>query len=55
MKFSELTEQLAQEEGLKEQISIAQIKEVTRLLLTKLANMPLMDFVQLLSKYQKGQ
>ena len=55
MNFKDLTEQLAQEEGLREQMSIAQIKEVTRLLLTKLANIPMKDFVQLLNKYKKAE
>ena len=52
MNFKELTETVAEREGLREALSIAQIKEVTRLVLSELANMPLSDAAKLLGKYE---
>ena len=52
LNFKELTEIVALEEGLNEELSIAQIKEVTRIVLTEIANRPLADIVKLLARYE---
>lgn len=52
MTFKDLTETIAEKEGLKEPVSIAQIKEITRLVLIEIANTPYSELVRLLSKYE---
>ncbi len=53
MNFKELTEYIAEEEGLKEQVNIAQIKEVTKIVLKVLARMPMARATKLLGRYQE--
>lgn len=52
MTFKDLTEYIAEEEGLKEQMSIAQIKEVTRIVLSRLAREPFAEVARLLGRYE---
>ena len=53
MKFHELTESIAKEEGLKEQVNIAQIKEITSITLKKLAKMDIRELELLLADYKE--
>jgi len=53
MTFKELTEVVAEEEGLDEEVNIAQIKEIVRITLTALANAPFSSVAKLLSKYEE--
>mgnify|MGYP003577346930 CR=1 FL=1 len=48
MKFTELTEQIAMKEGRKASVNIAQIKEITKLTLDILADLPLHEVAKLL-------
>jgi hypothetical protein len=52
MTFKDLTESIADREGLKDEVDIAQIKEITKILLTTLANQPFAEVAKLLGKYQ---
>jgi hypothetical protein len=51
--FTELTEYIAQQEGLREQVNIAQIKEITKILLLYLAGLPPEQVDHLLGRYKK--
>lgn len=53
MTFKELTELVAEEEGLKESVDIAQIKEIIRITLTELANCSFAEVAKLLGKYEE--
>lgn len=51
MTTKELTEHIAANEGLKKQVNIAQIKEITKITLTVLANLPYGETAKLLGSY----
>jgi hypothetical protein len=53
MKFKDISSSIAESEGLKEQSSIGNIREVLKLTLTLLANLPAGELGELLAKYQK--
>lgn len=52
MTFKRFVIHLAKEEGLKEQVNIAQLNEVTRIILSCLASMSYVEIAQLLKNYQ---
>lgn len=51
MKFKELTEEVAEREGLKRNVSIGQIKEITRIILQIQAEDPV-EALRLIAKYR---
>jgi len=53
MKFSDFTEAIALQEGLKEQVSLAQIKEITKITLKLLALMRYSDVAKLIGRYEE--
>jgi hypothetical protein len=53
MKFAELTEQIAMDEGKKVAVNIAQIKEITKLTLKILADLPLSEVAKLITPHKK--
>ena len=53
MRFKEIASLLAKEEGLKSQVSIGNVRELLKLTLTLLANLPAGELGELLAKYQK--
>ncbi len=53
MRFNELASQIAEQEGLSKQVSIGNVRELLRLTLTILANLPAGELGELLAKYQK--
>jgi hypothetical protein len=53
MTFTELTSAIAESEGLKSQTSIGNVREITRLVLTTIANMPTHEAMTLPGKYAK--
>ncbi len=53
MTFKNIASQIAEQEGLQEQVSIGNIREVLKLTLTLLANLPAGELGELLAKYQK--
>lgn len=53
MTFAELTERVVLREGLKKSISIAQVKEVTKIVLDELAHMPMAEAVHLIHRTTK--
>ena len=55
MTFRTLTKQIAQLEGKKKQVDIAQISEITKTTLTILANIELSEVEKLLEKYKFGR
>jgi hypothetical protein len=52
MNLNELARLITLQEGLKKNVSIAQVKEIMRLTFSALANMPFGDAAKILSKYQ---
>jgi len=52
MTFNELTSKVAKKEGLKKEVSMGNVREVTRLVLTEIANMKYTEVAQLLKRYQ---
>ena len=53
MNFREFTSKIAKSEGKKKQVSIGNVREVTRLVLTELAGMEAADMAALLKKYHR--
>ncbi len=51
MTFKELTEHIAQQEGKAQEVDLAQIKEITKITLTVIANLPHGEAAKLLAKY----
>ena len=51
--FNDLTERVVMREGRKQSISIAQVKEVTRILLQELATEDPKDILRLIKRYYK--
>lgn len=51
--FNDLTAAIAESEGLKSRTSIDNVREITRLVLTTLANMPAHEAGKLLGKYAR--
>lgn len=51
MNLNEFAKSVAAEEGLKESLSIAQIKEVIKITLTKLSDMKPSEAMRLIEKY----
>ncbi len=52
MKFKDIASAIAESEGLKSQVSIGNIREVLKLTLTLIANLPAGELGELLAKYQ---
>ena len=52
MTFNKLTSKVAKKEGLKKEVSMGNVREVTRLVLTEIANMKYTEVTQLLKRYQ---
>ena len=52
MNLNELARAITEAEGGKQSLSIAQVKEVLKITLTQLANMPYAEVAGLLKKYQ---
>ena len=53
MKFQQIASEIAEQEGLGKQVSIGNIREVLKLTLTLLANLPAGELGELLAKYQE--
>lgn len=53
MNFKDLTEYIAEEEGLKESVNIAQIREILRITLSLLANSTYSELGKLLKRYEE--
>ena len=53
MKFAELTEQIVMTEGKKENVNIAQVKEITKITLDILANLPFTEVAKLIASRKK--
>lgn len=52
MTFQQLTQLIVQLEGKKRNVNIAQVKEITKITLSVLANMPYSEVARLLKKYE---
>ncbi len=52
MNFKELSEEIAKQEGLNEEVNIAQIKEILKITLYQIANMTHSELGKLLKKYE---
>ncbi len=52
MTFKNIASQIAEQEGLSKQVSIGNVREVLKLTLTLLANLPAGELGALLAKYQ---
>lgn len=50
--LNKLAKEVALEEGMKEQVSIAQIKEIMKILFTKLAEMDMYELAKTLKRYK---
>lgn len=53
MNLNKLAQEVTLKEGKKLNLSIAQVKEVSKILFTKLANMDLVTITTILKKYSK--
>ncbi len=53
MKFKDISSAIAESEGLKSQVSIGNVREVLRITLILLANLPAGELGELLAKYQE--
>jgi hypothetical protein len=53
MDLNKFAKEVTEEEGLKKSTNIAQVKEILRIVLTKLSKINLSELVNLFKKYQK--
>jgi 2-phosphoglycerate kinase len=53
MNLNKFAKEIAEKEGIKKALSIAQIKEVMRLIFTKLASLPENEVTKILKRYSK--
>ena len=55
MNLNDFAKQITLEEGGKKSLSIAQVKEVSKLVLRSLSKLPFQDVADLLVRIQKGE
>jgi hypothetical protein len=53
INLNKLAKEITEEEGMKEELSIAQVKEVMKILLTKMADMDIIELANILKRYKK--
>ena len=53
MNLNKLAKTVAEKEGKKKEVSIAQIKEILRIILIELAKYPYKEVISLLSRYKE--
>ncbi len=55
MNMNDFAKKVTLKEGLKQQVSIAQVKEILKIILTELAKMDMVSVEKLLRKYRKNK